>query len=350
MMMRAMKKIHIHLIILALVLIVLVVLILVSSNESEKGALPKNSVEITVPSIIFEYIEYYPSDIILHAYDVVGTENENSELSSVEDENEEILAEEVLVDETMPIEEDIASSESGVDPETGKGGKDFQEVEAVEDNSITGLTYGRDLSGFIAESNVSNAIWNEDHSLTIRMTEKRFDEWKIQNEEGLLKALKIIEENQEADCIDRIELSEDYREISIYVDKMLYEDEILDYGIFSIAFSVLLYQSYIGEELSTEVLIFDKTTNQVIEKYIYPKELIQVTDSETQGLEGIPSEEGDTIEEEVFADGKSITEDTGDEGEEVLPQIPNDTPPVIRPSDVPEGEEYNGEGMGRGPR
>lgn len=128
-----------------------------------------------------------------------------------------------------------------------------------------------DLSRYAEENEFESAEWNDDGSLTIKLTNKRKAALKKDMEEGLLNSFDNIVNSPDTNYIQSIVPSQDYRTVTITTAREEYENSF-ELTSYVVGMSVVIYQSYAGEEAYVDVLVVDADTGNQIEKSHYPQD------------------------------------------------------------------------------
>ena len=131
------------------------------------------------------------------------------------------------------------------------------------------MTLLSDLDKYAEENEFESAVWNDDGSLTITLTNKRKASLRKQMEEGLLNSFDNIVNSPDTNYIKSIKASQDYRTVTISADRDEYENSF-ELTTYIVGMSVVIFQSYAGEEAYVNVVVVDAETGAQIEFSHYP--------------------------------------------------------------------------------
>lgn len=285
-----MRKIILLSIIGVLVLSTVAIIVFGKTSDSSEEIKAKD-VEVTIPPFIIEYIYYYPSDYELGDESIGEGADTSDELTEEElalEEGEEIDEADIEGDAT---EEDVTEEEIILD-EDGTSDEEF-----MEEDTEAFLSVGDDLTNFIQDNNISNATWNEDGSLTISMSEERFTAWKAEHEAILVELFSLMAEDSFLTYIDKIEPSEDFTQVKIFVDKVEYEEEVVDSSFLELGFAVMYFQAFTGVDPYVEIILVDKKTSEEFEKFVFPESFEEMVEYEEGLIDEEFSDEEDAEEE-----------------------------------------------------
>ena len=159
----------------------------------------------------------------------------------------------------------------------------FSGCNLVNGNEITEITLpafvmmgsemspNSELESYVSENEFESASWNDDGSLTIQLTNKRKASLQKEMEAGLIKSFENIENSPDTSFVKSIRASEGYRIILIKVDTQEYLNSF-ELTSYIVGMSVLIYQSYAGEDAYTDVVVIDAVSGVQIESVHYPED------------------------------------------------------------------------------
>ena len=128
-----------------------------------------------------------------------------------------------------------------------------------------------DIENYIQQTGYVNAQLNEDLSLTITMTQEQYQE-ELNNMRTQVEDAcdQLTSENE---CVIDITKSEDYSEITIFVDGEAYEYAWF-IPQFAIGIPVIIYQAVLGIEIYTEISVIDIASNDVLLHSVLPNDIL----------------------------------------------------------------------------
>lgn len=119
---------------------------------------------------------------------------------------------------------------------------------------------------------VKSAKVTEDNSLIITMGKSRYDAMMKEMKEGLLHSFEEISKSPETAYIEDIDYSDDFKKVTLTVNKEDYE-AAFDFTHILVGVLVGTYQVYSGDEFHVEVVIEDGANGEEINSIIYPDSL-----------------------------------------------------------------------------
>jgi len=158
--------------------------------------------------------------------------------------------------------------------------KESSQSIAVDENLLTvDITLPASLMGdtstfketeYLAKNEgMKSAKLNDDGSITVTMTKKKhkevMDEMKVSIDESFGDLIEAIE----TPYIKGIDYTDNYKEVTISVDKVAYENAF-DMTSLIVGLSTSMYQTFLGEEIGTIIIFKDIATGEQIESVTYP--------------------------------------------------------------------------------
>jgi len=128
-----------------------------------------------------------------------------------------------------------------------------------------------DESKYINEKGLKKAVLNEDGSVTITMTKAKREETVKKMEEGILETYKRLIDGELTPYIKAINATEDYRIITVDVEKEAYQNAPFDMTPAMLGISVSIYQIFTDEGIESEIIIQDIESGEAIETVSYPE-------------------------------------------------------------------------------
>ena len=130
-----------------------------------------------------------------------------------------------------------------------------------------------DPEAYTLENGFKETIVNEDGTISIIMSKEKHEEMILEMKEGIDLLFNELTDSEEMSYISKIESTENYETVTVYVNRGKYEDMILDMTPFIIGLSAMVYQIYIGEEVKITIITKDEQTGDTIDTVIYPDAL-----------------------------------------------------------------------------
>jgi len=127
-------------------------------------------------------------------------------------------------------------------------------------------TYLKDNKGIL------DAEVTADGSLKIKMTKKKHLEMIEEMETNLEASFVPLIEGNNTPYIKDFSSSNDYKEITISVERTTYE-KTMDFTELMVGFSIAMYQTIKGEEFSCYIKVVDHTTKELISDIHYPEDM-----------------------------------------------------------------------------
>lgn len=128
--------------------------------------------------------------------------------------------------------------------------------------------YLKENEGFL------DAEVTSDGSLKIKMTKKKHQEMVTGMKTDLEASFSALIEGKDTPYIKDFSSKNDYREVTISVDRAAYENA-LDFTPLMVGFSVAMYQAIKGEEFDCKIQIVDDKTQELISDINYPADFQQ---------------------------------------------------------------------------
>lgn len=165
--------------------------------------------------------------------------------------------------------EESQAESSGGSIDVDKG---LFDVEITLPASMFEGTNQEDIESKAKEGGISEVKFNDDGSVTYRMSKavhkKMMDEIRTE----LVKSLDEIANGEDFPSIKEIKGNDDFSKITLSVDKAAYENSLDAFAILQCAMSGMMYQTFLGVEPSLTVEVADEATGEVITIESYPKE------------------------------------------------------------------------------
>ena len=127
-------------------------------------------------------------------------------------------------------------------------------------------TYLKENEGFL------DAEVAADGSLKIKMTKKKHQEMVEEMKTELEASFVALIEGEDTPYIKDLSAKNDFKEITISVDRIAYEKTI-DFTVLMVGFSAGMYQAIKGEEFDCQIKIVDHTTKEMISDINYPEDI-----------------------------------------------------------------------------
>ena len=127
-------------------------------------------------------------------------------------------------------------------------------------------TYLKENEGFL------DAEVTADGSLKIKMTKKKHQEMVEEMKTELEASFVALIEGEDTPYIKDLSAKNDFKEITISVDRIAYEKTI-DFTVLMVGFSAGMYQAIKGEEFDCQIKIVDHTTKEMISDINYPEDI-----------------------------------------------------------------------------
>ena len=127
------------------------------------------------------------------------------------------------------------------------------------------------LENYARENGFKKAVRNKDGSVTITMSKAKHKEMLEELAAGLDESFKALINGKETPYIEDITHTQHFETVTADVDRVAYEG----IGGFKrtpllLGMNAMVYRMYTGEEISTEVVIRDADTREIISSAIYP--------------------------------------------------------------------------------
>lgn len=129
-----------------------------------------------------------------------------------------------------------------------------------------------DVDAYVEENGYTSAAFNEDGSLTVKMTKARHQEQLSEIEQSLKDEFSKLVSGENTPYIKEITNNDDYSTVTMKVDRESYEDAF-DLTPFTIGMSVYFYHMILGREYRCQIDIVDVATGDVIDTVTYPDAL-----------------------------------------------------------------------------
>ena len=127
-------------------------------------------------------------------------------------------------------------------------------------------TYLKENEGFL------DAEVAPDGSLKIKMTKKKHQEMVEEMKTELEASFVALIEGEDTPYIKDLSAKNDFKEITISVDRIAYEKTI-DFTVLMVGFSAGMYQAIKGEKFDCQIKIVDHTTKEMISDINYPEDI-----------------------------------------------------------------------------
>lgn len=151
--------------------------------------------------------------------------------------------------------------------------KNLLSVEITLPPGIAGDQSEFDKEAYLKENEgFLDAEVSADGSLKIKMTKKKHQEMVDEMRTNLEASYVALIEGEDTPYIKDLSAKNDYKEITISVDRIAYEKTI-DFTVLMVGFSTGMYQAIKGEEFDCQIKIVDHTTKEVISDINYPEDI-----------------------------------------------------------------------------
>lgn len=130
-----------------------------------------------------------------------------------------------------------------------------------------------DLEKYKAENGFINAVKNNDGSLTVTMTKSQHKEVMSEMAESVKNKFSELVADKDTPYLKSIAHTDDFKKITVRVERAGYENAFFDITPFVIGFSVNMYQVFAGEEFKVEIVVCDDANGDEIETIIYPDDV-----------------------------------------------------------------------------
>ncbi|MGI6733600.1 MAG: hypothetical protein ACOX4J_05435 [Anaerovoracaceae bacterium] len=135
-----------------------------------------------------------------------------------------------------------------------------------EDEDMTDF----DPDEYTKENGFTNAVVNDDGSVTITMTKAKHKEVMAEMRSEIEKSFQEIIEDPELSYVHDIIPDNKFNTVTIEVDRAEYEKAWFDITPFSVGIQAMLYQTFAGDEIRCEVITEDKDTGEILSSVVYP--------------------------------------------------------------------------------
>lgn len=138
---------------------------------------------------------------------------------------------------------------------------------------------GKDIDTVIADAKkdgVTEVTKNEDGSLTYKMSKSKHKEMMKEMEEGILKAVEDIKNDENFVSIKDITHDKSFSEFTLVVDKDAYENSMDGFATLGLGLSGVMYQLFNGvnaDKNKVAIYIKDQATQKVFDEVVYPDDL-----------------------------------------------------------------------------
>lgn len=181
--------------------------------------------------------------------------------------------------ESTMSEADITpGTEDGSEPNTSTVTAETEEVATPVEITLPATLFENedmasfDLDVYVAEQELISAGWNEDGSMTISMTQTRYDKMVADLTAQIESALAELINSEDTPYVKEITHNEDFTEVIVKVIREDYENAF-DFMTFTVGMNAMAFQMCLGKELHSEVTILDQDTGDVITTIIWPDTL-----------------------------------------------------------------------------
>lgn len=143
--------------------------------------------------------------------------------------------------------------------------------------SIVGDTFSLDVTAEEKEKGILSKVDDGDY-YTVEIDGSLYNQLIDSLKKSTSETLDSLPENEAYKSIEKVEYSDNFEEIKIYVDKALYESNKLDsMSMFAAGVSALIYQEYYNaddtDKSKTVVSIIDKDSKEELNRVTYPDDL-----------------------------------------------------------------------------
>ena len=131
-----------------------------------------------------------------------------------------------------------------------------------------------DIDEYAQETGATEAILNEDGSVTLRMSRLRHAELLRETEEVILDYINTFVSGESMIRIESFEHTRDFRTLSLYVEREYYESFFFGFSMMLVGVAIGMYQAFLGDGIHSEIRIYDNTTRALVDTMIFPDDLI----------------------------------------------------------------------------
>ncbi|MGB4589746.1 MAG: hypothetical protein WBI17_11010 [Clostridiaceae bacterium] len=166
----------------------------------------------------------------------------------------------------------------GIETET----EDSASIEVDKNLLSVEITLPREMAGDLSDFNkdtylkenegILDAGVTSDGALKIKMTKKKHQEMVDEMKTNLESSFVELIEGEDTPYIKDLSSKNDYKEITISVERATYEKTI-DFTVLMVGFSVGMYQTIKGEEFGCNIRVIDYTTKELINDINYPEDI-----------------------------------------------------------------------------
>ena len=133
------------------------------------------------------------------------------------------------------------------------------------------------------EEGISEAVVNEDGSVTYKMSKSKHKEMMKEMGDGIVETIKEVVESDDYPSIKEISYNKHFNEFDVKVDRELYENGFDGFAILGLAMGSAYYSAFNGESSEDMKITFnmiDAETEEVFGTTVYPDDLEEATETE----------------------------------------------------------------------
>jgi hypothetical protein len=133
------------------------------------------------------------------------------------------------------------------------------------------------------EEGISEAVVNEDGSVTYKMSKSKHKEMMKELEDGIVEMIKEVVESGDYPSIKEISYNKDFDEFDVKVDRAAYENSLDGFAILGLIMGSSYYCAFDGvspEEMKITFNVVDVNTGEVFETSVYPEDLEEGSETE----------------------------------------------------------------------
>ena len=129
-----------------------------------------------------------------------------------------------------------------------------------------------DPDAYAEEQGFEKAVFNEDGTLTVTMTQAKYEELLSETSAEMEKNFAEMVDSEDTPYIKEITHNDDFSSVTVKVDRDAYESTF-DFTPFAIGVTVSFYQTILEMDIHCEINMVDVDTGDVIKTTVYPDDL-----------------------------------------------------------------------------
>lgn len=131
------------------------------------------------------------------------------------------------------------------------------------------------MENYAMENGFKKAVKNPDGSVTITVSKAKHKEMLAELEAGVDESFEALVNGQDTPYIKDITHTDNFETVTADVDRTDYEGAFFNMTPLVLGMNAMVYRIYTGDEISTEVIIRDAKTKEVMSSAIYPNALTE---------------------------------------------------------------------------